>query len=129
MGDTPSRRQSFFSFGAAGAGRVYESAASCSGELQHSCRHGSGLLRRTRAVALVVVMSNFPARAEVFVAGGGPAGLAAAIASRQTAWPPCANWESSSARELLRPSAESAFWTTAITWRLRSPTAWDMASV
>lgn len=28
-------------------------------------------------------MSNFPARAEVFVAGGGPAGLAAAIAARQ----------------------------------------------
>lgn len=30
-----------------------------------------------------MVMSNFPARAEVFVAGGGPAGLAAAIAARQ----------------------------------------------
>src|ERR1022692_4785966 len=83
MADSAARRQPLLCFGAAGAGRVHEPAPPGGRQLQHSCSHGTGLLLGTRAAALVEAMHKSIRDAEVLVAGGGPAGLAAAIASRQ----------------------------------------------
>ena len=73
-------RQSVFGIRAAGAGRIHDETAAGARHLQPAGRHGPGLLFRTRIVEVVVFGDSRLNRC--FVVGGGPAGLAAAIAAR-----------------------------------------------
>src|SRR5271169_4232014 len=83
MANPAARGQSLVCLGASCAGRVRESAPAGNGQLQHSCGHGARLLLGTRVVTMVEAMSKSIGQTEVLVAGGGPAGLATAIAARQ----------------------------------------------
>ena len=75
LGLPAQNRQSLVGFRAAGAGRSYDPSAARAWNIQRTGCDGPRLLLRARAVEVVV-------DPEVFIVGGGPAGLAAGIAAR-----------------------------------------------
>ena len=74
--------QSFLRLRAPGAGGSFQTAAPGSRDVLPACRHGTGFLFGIGS-SQVELMGSDVLKTDVFIVGGGPAGLATAIAIRQ----------------------------------------------
>src|ERR1019366_988379 len=67
----------------AGAGRSVQTASAGSRDILLAGRHGAGILFGTGSSQVELMVSDVTTKTDVFIAGGGPAGLATAIAIRK----------------------------------------------